>query len=315
LVYPEPEKVAYWYFRLNGFFQIENFVVHPATSDSQRTDDAEAGRAALQRPTAKRIHSLSDHAGETGMRWGLRLLAGLAVWLAASASFGAEAGPSREETLMLQQRLTDAGCYHGAIDGAPSAALDAAVKACPDQRPVLRIETGMHTAPINFLGVDSACTRLATTSNDKTVRVWSLPDGRLERTMRLPIGAGDGGKIYAAAVSADGRWLAAGGRDASYEETHTHGLSLVDLQTGMVRRLGAFENVIQKIALSTDDRRVAVGLGGKAGLRVLDSASGAELLSDRDYGDDIYASRLPRTDRSSRRVTMARCSAMRQTFG
>ena len=24
-----PEKVAYWYFRLNGFLQIENFVVHP----------------------------------------------------------------------------------------------------------------------------------------------------------------------------------------------------------------------------------------------------------------------------------------------
>ena len=25
----DPEKVAYWYFRLNGFLQIENFVVHP----------------------------------------------------------------------------------------------------------------------------------------------------------------------------------------------------------------------------------------------------------------------------------------------
>lgn len=33
-----PEKVAYWYFRLNGFFQIENFVVHPTRRGSQRTD-------------------------------------------------------------------------------------------------------------------------------------------------------------------------------------------------------------------------------------------------------------------------------------
>jgi hypothetical protein len=33
-----PEKVAYWYFRLNGFFQIENFVVHPRGRGSQRTD-------------------------------------------------------------------------------------------------------------------------------------------------------------------------------------------------------------------------------------------------------------------------------------
>lgn len=34
----EPERVAYWYFRLNGFFQIENFVVHPKLSGPQRTD-------------------------------------------------------------------------------------------------------------------------------------------------------------------------------------------------------------------------------------------------------------------------------------
>jgi hypothetical protein len=33
-----PEKVAYWYFRLNGFLQIENFVVHPARNGGQRTD-------------------------------------------------------------------------------------------------------------------------------------------------------------------------------------------------------------------------------------------------------------------------------------
>ncbi|TKD21868.1 MAG: hypothetical protein E5W98_32405 [Mesorhizobium sp.] len=34
----DPEKVAYWYFRLNGYLQIENFVVHPEGRGSQRTD-------------------------------------------------------------------------------------------------------------------------------------------------------------------------------------------------------------------------------------------------------------------------------------
>lgn len=34
----DPEKVAYWYFRLNGYFQIENFVVHPERRGAQRTD-------------------------------------------------------------------------------------------------------------------------------------------------------------------------------------------------------------------------------------------------------------------------------------
>jgi hypothetical protein len=34
----DPERVAYWYFRLNGFLQIENFVVHPPGHGGQRTD-------------------------------------------------------------------------------------------------------------------------------------------------------------------------------------------------------------------------------------------------------------------------------------
>lgn len=33
-----PERLAYWYFRLNGFLTTENFVVHPDTGQNQRTD-------------------------------------------------------------------------------------------------------------------------------------------------------------------------------------------------------------------------------------------------------------------------------------
>lgn len=34
----DAEKVAYWYLRLNGFLQIENFVIHPTGRGGQRTD-------------------------------------------------------------------------------------------------------------------------------------------------------------------------------------------------------------------------------------------------------------------------------------
>jgi len=34
----DPEQVAYWYFRLNGFFQMDSFIVHPPGKGSQRTD-------------------------------------------------------------------------------------------------------------------------------------------------------------------------------------------------------------------------------------------------------------------------------------
>lgn len=33
-----PERLAYWYFRLNGFLTIENFIVHPDEGRDQRTD-------------------------------------------------------------------------------------------------------------------------------------------------------------------------------------------------------------------------------------------------------------------------------------
>ena len=33
-----PERLAYWYFRLNGFLTTENFIVHPDTGTNQRTD-------------------------------------------------------------------------------------------------------------------------------------------------------------------------------------------------------------------------------------------------------------------------------------
>jgi hypothetical protein len=222
------------------------------------------------------------------MRWSLWPLASLAVLLSAGAAFAAEAGPSREETLTLQKRLTDAGCYHGAIDGSPSAALDEAVKACPDQTPFLRIETGMHTAAIKRIGVDAACARIATASDDKTVRLWSLPDGKLQRTIRLPIGPGYGGKVYAVALSPDGRRLAAGGSDASYKNLGSHSLSLVDLDSGLIRRVGTLPDVIDSIAFSADGARVAVGLHTHNGIRVYDWTSGGELLADRDYAADVY---------------------------
>ena len=65
----------------------------------------------------------------------------------------------------------------------------------------------MHTALIRRIGVDAACRLLATASDDKTVRLWSLPDGKLKQVIRLPIGEGDAGKIRCN-VAVAGRALA-----------------------------------------------------------------------------------------------------------
>jgi WD40 repeat protein len=220
------------------------------------------------------------------------MVAALILFAFAGLTAGRAAGldPSKmsvDEIKALEQRLTDAGCYKGAIDGAASAALDDAIKACPDQRPFLRIETGMHIARIQAIGVDAACRLLATASGDKTVRLWSLPDGKPQRIVRLPIGEGDAGKVYATALSPNGSWLAAGGWDAAWDKGGKVSLTLINVATGAIRRVGAFDDVINHLAFSADGRRIAVGLGRSGGLRVIDSATGVELLADRDYGDRI----------------------------
>lgn len=188
----------------------------------------------------------------------------------------------------LQHRLTDAGCYNGPADGVASAETLRAVQACPDQDPILRIETGMHASAIKRIGVDRACSKAITGADDKTVRLWSLPDGQLQRTIRLPIGAGNGGKIYAVAMSPDGRYAAAGGWDAGLDKGLHHGLYLIDLGNFSIHRIGSFENVINHIAISQDGARIAVGLGRANGIRVIDAGSGRELMADRAYADQVY---------------------------
>src|SRR5262249_23584292 len=82
-------------------------------------------------------------------------------------------------------------------------------------QPVLVVDPGMHTASIRDLSVDAAGRLAVTGSEDKTVRVWSLSDGKLLQTIRMPAGLGHIGKIFAVAMSPDGDLIAAGGWNGS----------------------------------------------------------------------------------------------------
>ena len=59
-----------------------------------------------------------------------------------------------------------------------------------------------------------------------------------------------------------------------------------ELAEGGVRRLGAFDRAIMRLAFSKDGQRIGVALAG-GGVRVLDR-SGRELMADRDYGDAAF---------------------------
>lgn len=157
----------------------------------------------------------------------------------------------------------------------------------PPREPILQIDAGMHTAVIRRLGVDSSCSLLATGSEDKTIRLWHLPDGKLSRVIRPPTGPDNDGKIYAVAVSPDGTWVAAGGFSRSPGH---HFVYLFQSGSGaMLRSFGPFPQVIEHLAISPDGKLLAATLRGGQGVRVWrnrgdNPGSWENVVDDRDYG-------------------------------
>ena len=160
--------------------------------------------------------------------------------------------------------------------------------------PVLRIETGQHGAHIFHIDTDAANRFAVTASPDKTVRVWSLPDGRQLRILRLPLDFGDIGKAYGVAISPDGSTVAVGGWTGSPGHDNIY---LFDRASGkLTQRIADLPNVINHLAYSRDGQRLAASLSGSNGIRVFDAGRGYRLLpSDTQYNDSSNSAMFDRT--------------------
>jgi dipeptidyl aminopeptidase/acylaminoacyl peptidase len=131
----------------------------------------------------------------------------------------------------------------------------------------LRVETGMHTTLIRRLVVDAARNRLITASDDKTIRIWQMPEARLLNTLRVPMDEGHEGQLFALAVSPDGKLVAAGGW-TGWDWEGKGSIYLFDIASGdLVRRLGGLDETVGALVWSPDGQYLVVGLQGRAGLR------------------------------------------------
>jgi DNA-binding beta-propeller fold protein YncE len=168
-------------------------------------------------------------------------------------------------------------------------AIPAAMAQLPEQ-PMLVVDPGMHTAGITSVAVDAAGRFAVTGSDDKTMRVWSLTDGKLLQTIRMPAGPGNIGKVYAVAMSPDGDLVAAGGWTRWTDDAREESIYLFETGTGkMAARIAGLSATIHSLAFSADGRYLAAGLGGRAGLRVYDrDRQWAEVFRDTAYADTIY---------------------------
>lgn len=64
---------------------------------------------------------------------------------------------------------------------------------------------------LSIRNIDAAGRFAVTGGSDHTVRVWSAADGKLLRTIWIPVGPENVGAVYAVAISPDGSTIAAGG--------------------------------------------------------------------------------------------------------
>ena len=157
----------------------------------------------------------------------------------------------------------------------------------PPAEPQLRIEVGLHTAVVNQVAV-TRDGRLLTVSDDKTARLWS-GNGGATGVLRVPIGEGAEGALYAVAASPVRDAAVVGGRTGLGWDGAVSVYAL-DLVTGEVTgRIGGLPGTVHALAYSRDGRFLAIGTGGRAGLRVLDLTERKLAGEDTGYGDSVVS--------------------------
>ncbi|MBF0156373.1 MAG: WD40 repeat domain-containing protein [Magnetococcales bacterium] len=163
---------------------------------------------------------------------------------------------------------------------------EAAAAVAPTSKPLIRIEGGMHNAQINRLAVDRRNRILATASSDKTVRLWSVSDGALLKVLRVPLGQGAEGQLFAVALSPTGDLVAAGGwTGVTWDKSYS--LYLFDVESGViVRRFTGLPSTIKHLAFSADGRLIAVMLSSGKGIRIFRATTGERVSGNDDCQDD-----------------------------
>ena len=152
------------------------------------------------------------------------------------------------------------------------ASVSRADDAAKQDKPILVLDAGGHTAIVKKVLFTPDGRELITVSDDKTIRVWDATTGEPLRVLHPPIGRGQVGMLFAAALSPDGRTLAVGGN--GFEEFKFGEIHLIDFSTGRIARaLKGHTSGIESLAFAADGKRLGSGSEDRKA-RIWDLATG-----------------------------------------
>lgn len=152
------------------------------------------------------------------------------------------------------------------------------------QETFLRRNLPMHSAKISHISTDAQGRYLLSGSNDKTAKLWDAHTGSLLKTYRVPIGQGNDGQLFAAALAPDARVVALGGY-TGYDVENSHSIYLLNPQTGQIlHRITGLPNAILDLEFSPDGRYLVAALKGNNGLRVYNTQNWQVQASLTEYG-------------------------------
>ena len=122
-------------------------------------------------------------------------------------------------------------------------------------KPRIVIDNFGHSGLVNDLTYRAQTKELISVSDDKTIRIWNLSTGSVKKTLRVDIADGPRGKIYAAALSGDGKFLAVGGffgvREGDPRDIGS--IKIINLEYGkVVGILTGHTNVVTDLAIAKD---------------------------------------------------------------
>ncbi|MEM7550067.1 MAG: caspase family protein [Bacteroidota bacterium] len=118
--------------------------------------------------------------------------------------------------------------------------------------PRISIDPLGHSEPVNELLFTPDGAKLISVSQDKTVRIWDTESGDLIRTIRTSSQTGSLGRLYCAALTPDGKYLALGGYFPKNE------IRVIDLKRlERVYHLQGHTNVVTSLEFSSDGLKLA----------------------------------------------------------